>query len=117
MKFKIYHNPRCQKSRAGLKYLEEKGVDAEVVNYLLDGLCASDVQEILLKSNLKPLQIVRNNEVYFKNYLKGKNFADDEWIKIIVANPKLLQRPFVVAGFRCVLGNPPQNIDKLFNPE
>lgn len=113
--YKIYHNPRCRKSRAGLDYLLGKTTDVEIVDYLSKGLTVADVKEIILKSNLKASQLVRTNEDYYKAYLKGKVFEVDEWVRIIVENPKLLQRPFIVSNLRCVLGNPPINIEKLFN--
>ena len=111
--YKIYHNPKCKKSREGLEYLKAKSIDFKVINYLVEGLNADEIKEILLKSNLKPLQIVRSQEDYFKNYLKNKNFSDDEWVQIIMENPKILQRPIVVGAHKAVLANPPQNIDKL----
>ncbi|MGD9976384.1 MAG: ArsC/Spx/MgsR family protein [Bacteroidales bacterium] len=111
---KIYHNPRCKKSREGLAYLKSKTNEFEIRNYLSSGINPDDIREILLKSNLKPFQLVRSREDYFKTYLKGKNFSDDEWVQIIVQNPKILQRPIVVGNYRAVLANPPQNIDKIF---
>ena len=111
--YKIYHNPKCKKSREGLEYLKAKSIDFKVINYLVEGLNADEVKEILLKSNLKPLQIVRSQDDYFKNYLKNKSFSDDEWVQIIMENPKILQRPIVVGAHKAVLAYPPQNIDKL----
>lgn len=110
---KIYHNPRCRKSREGLEYLKVRSKEYKVVNYLTDGLKVEDIKEILLKSNLKPMQLVRSQEDYYKTYLKDKNFTEDEWVQIIVENPKILQRPIVVGNHKAVLANPPENIDKL----
>lgn len=111
--YKIYHNPRCRKSREGLDYLKTKTKEFEVKNYLTDGIKADDIKEILLKSNLKPFQLVRTQEEYYKTYLKGKNFSDEEWIQIFAENPKVLQRPIVVGNHKAVLACPPENIDKL----
>ncbi len=86
-----------------------------VRNYISDQLTDSELREILLKSNLKPVQLVRTQEEFYKKYLKGKSFTDDEWIKIIVQNPKLLQRPIVVGKYKAVIGCPPENIDKVIN--
>jgi arsenate reductase (glutaredoxin) len=110
---KIYHNPRCRKSREGLAYLENKSSDFEIVQYLSDSLSEDDLREILLKLNVKPQELVRTQEEYFKKNLKGKDFTDDEWVKIIVENPKLLQRPIVVSKTKAVLAQPPEEIDKL----
>lgn len=114
MPYKIYHNTRCKHSRAGLDFLKKKTSDFEVRDYITDVITPMELKEILLKSNLKPSQIVRTNEEYFKTYLKGKSFTDDEWIKIIIENPKLIQRPIVVGKYKAVIGNPPEEIDKLF---
>ena len=114
MAYKIYHNSRCKHSRAGLDFLKSKTADFEVRDYISDVITLMELKEILLKSNLKPSQIVRTNEEYFKTYLKGKSFTDDEWIKIIIENPKLIQRPIVVGKYKAVIGNPPEEINKLF---
>lgn len=110
---KIYHNPRCRKSREGLEYLKAKTSEFEVKHYLSDGIKADDIWEILLKSALKPFQLVRTQEEYYKAYLKGKSFSDEEWVQIFTENPKVLQRPIVVGEHRAVLACPPENIDKL----
>jgi arsenate reductase (glutaredoxin) len=113
MSLKIYHNPRCKKSRAGLAFLERKTTDFETVQYINQGLTEEQLREILLKLNKKPSEIVRTQEEIYKKELKGRSFTDDEWIKIIIENPKLLQRPIVVSKHKAVLGQPPEEIDKI----
>ena len=110
---KIYHNPRCAKSRAGLKYLEEQGYDIEIKKYLAEGLTEAELKEIITKTGLKPLYFVRTQEKDFIANYRGKDLTDDEWIKILVENPKLLQRPIVVNGEKAVLANPPEKVDEI----
>jgi polyphosphate kinase len=110
---KIYHNPRCSKSRAGLQYLEEKGYDIEIKKYLLEGITESELKEIISKADKIPFDFVRTHEADYKTNYKGKEFSDDEWIKILVENPKLLQRPIVVNGTKAVLANPPERIEEI----
>ena len=110
---KIFHNPRCKHSRAGLEYLKSKTSDFEVRLYLKQPLTKDEVKEILLKSNLKPDQLVRKQEDYFKKSLKNKNFTTDEWIKIIVDNPNLIQRPIVVGKLKAIVAIPPEEVDIL----
>jgi arsenate reductase (glutaredoxin) len=110
---KIYHNPRCRKSREGLEYLKSKTTDFEVVEYLKDGLSADMLKEILLKTNLKPSDLIRTQEQIYKKELKGKTFTDEEWIDIIVENPKLLQRPIIVAKQKAVFAQPAEKINEV----
>jgi arsenate reductase (glutaredoxin) len=110
---KIYHNPRCRKSRAGLIYLQSRTQEFEIVDYMKQGLNKEMIAEIILKSNLHPIDLVRKQEVIFKKELRGKTFTDEEWIKIICENPKLLIRPIVLSNHKAVIGDPAENINNL----
>ncbi|MCD4664057.1 MAG: arsenate reductase (glutaredoxin) [Bacteroidales bacterium] len=111
---KIYHNPRCKKSRAGLKYLEDKGVEFEMVEYLKNPLTEDEFNDILVKMNIKPLDMIRTQEEIYRKQFKGKNFTDEEWVKIMIENPKLIKRPVVVKEYKAVWADPPENMDVLF---
>lgn len=108
---RIYHNPLCKKSRAGLKYLQDKGIGVEIIEYLKKRLSEKDLEKLLMKLNLKPIDIIRTQEDYFKKNLKGKKFNDHEWARIIVQNPKLLKRPIIEREYKAVIGDPLSNID------
>ena len=110
---KIYHNPYCKKSRAGLQYLQKSGHGFEVVEYMKNPLAEKEREKLLVKLNVKPEGILRTGEDYYKQHLKGKKFEDHELIKIILQNPKLLQRPIVEAKYKAVVGDPVENIELL----
>ncbi|MFT5765189.1 MAG: arsenate reductase [Saprospiraceae bacterium] len=107
---KIYHNPRCAKSRETLALLKSKGQDPEIVLYLETPPTAQELKAILKKLRLKPEQLLRKSEAIFKEQYKGKMLSDDQWIKVMLKNPKLIERPIVVQGNKAVLGRPPENI-------
>jgi arsenate reductase len=111
---KIYHNPRCKKSRAGLEYLKGKGVDFEIIEYLKNPISEDEFKDVLMKLNLRPQDMIRTQEDIYKKQFKGKNFTDDEWVKIMVENPKLIKRPIVVKDYKAVWADPPENMDELF---
>jgi arsenate reductase (glutaredoxin) len=110
---KIYHNPRCSKSRNGLNYLNEKGYDFEIVKYLDEGISEEELSDIISKTGKKPFDFVRTQETLFKKEFKGKVYSDKEWIKILVENPRLLHRPIVIHGDKAVLANPPENVEEI----
>ncbi len=106
---KIYHNPRCSKSRQTLALLQENGVEPEVVLYLDDAPTIDELKNLLTKLGISPMQLVRKGESIWKENFKGKELTDDEIIAAMIANPKLIERPIVVKDNKAVLGRPPEN--------
>lgn len=114
MSVTIYHNPRCSKSRAALDLLQEKGVDANVVEYLKTPPTAEELRVVFKKLGLAPRDVMRKGEAVYKELdLGDANRSDDELIDAIVANPILLERPIVVKGDRAEIGRPTENILEL----
>ena len=111
--YKIYHNPRCKKSRAGLQYLKDKGVDFEIIEYLKNPLSIVDLSRLFAKLDRKPSEMIRKQEAIYKSDFKGKNFTEDEWIRIIAEHPKLLNRPIIEKDNKAVWGDPVENIDAI----
>lgn len=109
----IYHNPKCRKSRAGLQYLQDKGLEYTVVEYLKNPFTREQFKDLLMKLNMKPEEIIRTSEDDFKAKFRGKNFTDEEWITILLENPKLIQRPIVAKNHKAVLAQPADEIDRL----
>ena len=110
---KIYHNPRCTKSRQTLALLQENGVEPQVVEYLKDLLTTKDLIDLIGFLGVEPLELVRKNETVWKKLFKGKELSDKEVIQAMVENPKLIERPIVVKQKKAVLGRPPENVLKL----
>ena len=111
---KIYHNPRCTKSRETLQIIKEKGIDPEIVLYLIDTLSKNDLRAIIAKLDIRAIDLIRKSEPIFKEKYKGKELSDEEWISTMVENPKLIERPIVVKGDKAILGRPPENVKELF---
>lgn len=110
---KIYHNPRCRKSREALAILEDNGAEFEIVEYLKDVPTAAELKDILKKLGMPAEQLLRKGEPEFKELYKGKTLTEDEWIEAMVAHPKLIERPIVVKGNKAVVGRPPETVKEL----
>ncbi len=110
----IYHNPRCKKSRAGMQFLQSKTGDFKIVEYLKNPLTEAELKDLLMRLNQKPQEMIRTQEAVYKQNFKGKNFTEDEWVKIMIENPKLIKRPIVVRGSKAVWGDPAEEIEALF---
>lgn len=112
---KIYHNPRCRKSRETLSLLREKGIHPKVIEYLKTPPSEEELKEIITMLGIPAEKLLRKNEVIYKENYKGSDFSDAEWIKVMVENPKLIERPIVISNNQAVIGRPPSNIDKLID--
>jgi len=109
----IFHNPRCGKSRAGVKYLEDKGVEFEIFKYLDEPITPDELQEVLGKLGKRPLELIRTKEDIFKEEFEDKELSDEEWILAMVEYPKLIERPIIINGDKAVIGRPAENIDSI----
>ena len=112
--YRIYHNPRCSKSRATLALLEEHGVEPKVIEYLNAAPSAAELRDIVRKLGIKPVELVRKGEEIYKEKYAGKTLTDAQWIDAMIADPILIERPIVVHGERAVIGRPPENVQRLF---
>ncbi len=112
---KIYHNPRCSKSRQTLEILIKKNVDFEIVEYLKNKLSITDLEEIIAKLEINTIELVRKNESVWKEKFKGRNLNDKEIIQAMIDNPKIIERPIVVNGNKAILGRPPENVLKIID--
>ncbi|NLR92634.1 arsenate reductase (glutaredoxin) [Flammeovirga agarivorans] len=104
---KIWHNPRCSKSRESLNLLKEGSNDIEIREYLKDTPSKEEVTEIINLLGIKPLELIRKGEAIFKENFKGKDLSDDEYIQAMVDFPKLIERPIVIKDNKAVIGRPP----------
>jgi arsenate reductase len=107
---RIYHNPRCAKSRQTLQLIREKGVEPEVIEYLKTPPDREALQTLLSKLDMTAEELVRKGERMYKENYKGQSLSDAEWLDALVQHPKLIERPIVEKGERAVIGRPPENV-------
>lgn len=110
---KIYHNPRCQKSRETLAILEGKGLKPEIVLYLESPPSREELKAILKMLGISASELVRKGEQVYKDHFKGKNLTEEEWLGALLQYPKLIERPIVVKGGKAVIGRPPEKVEEL----
>jgi len=112
--FKIFHNPRCSKSRQALQILQENNCDYEIFLYLDMELNTLLIEDILKKLDLSPRELLRKGELEYKdNNLRNIEHSDQDIINLMIKFPKLIERPIVVKGNRAVIGRPPERVKEL----
>ncbi len=112
--YRIYHNPQCKKSRAGLQYLQQSKKTFEVVEYLKKPLGTSQLRQLIAKTGLRAKDLIRTQEAIFKTNYKGLELTEEQWLEAIAAHPKLLKRPLIESDDKAVLADPPENAGVLF---
>jgi arsenate reductase len=114
-KITVYEKPTCSTCRKVFKILTENGVDFEKVNYYIEPFSKSLLKKLLKKMNMKPEELLRKNEVAYKELeLANKKYTSDEILDLMIENPDLVQRPIVEKGDIAILARPAEKINELF---
>ena len=111
MTIKMFHNPRCSKSRATLALLQEQGIEPEILLYLDSPPDAAELRAILKNLGMTPRELMRKGETEYREQgLDNEALSDDKLIKAMLAAPKLIERPIVLANGQAAIGRPPESI-------
>ena len=111
MPVKIYHNPRCSKSRATLELLRSRGIEPEIILYLDSPPTASELDSILKQLGRGPRELMRSGEAeYAEQGLDDASLGRADLIAAMVATPKLIERPIVLANGKAAVGRPPESV-------
>jgi arsenate reductase len=111
----IFHNPRCSKSRQTLELLNERGIDADIVEYLKTPPDAHMLEHILDLLGMQPRDLMRTGEPEYRELgLDDPALDRQQLIDAMVEHPKLIQRPIVINRDKAALGRPPEDVLRLF---
>ena len=111
---RVYHNPRCRKSREALELIRESGQPHELVEDLKQPLSSDQLQSLLEKLGMEPMELVRKNESVWKEHFRGRTMSDEDVLKAMETYPKLMERPVAEKDDKAVIGRPPENVRSLF---
>lgn len=113
---KIYHNPRCSKSRNAVEYLNDNNHDYKTILYLQTPPTEKELKDIVTKLKLNVRDIIRVKESEYKeSNLSDKTLSDDQIISILAKNPKLIERPIIVANDKACIARPIDNLINMLN--
>lgn len=111
MTTRIFHNPRCSKSRATLALLQEKGIEPEIRLYLEEPPTEDELRSILKLLGRPARELIRKGEAEYREQgLANPDLDDDALIAAMVRIPKLIERPIVLANGKAAVGRPPESV-------
>jgi len=107
----LYHNPRCSKSRTALELLQGRGLTPTIVHYLETPPTVTELKAVLNKLGIPPRQLLRSGEDEYKQLdLADASLSDEHLIAAMVAHPRLIERPILIAGDAAIIGRPPEKV-------
>lgn len=107
----IFHNPRCSKSRQTLEILEQQGIQPNIVEYLTTPVSMATLDDILTKLAMEPRDLMRKKEADYKaTGMDNLDLSRAELIQGMIAHPKLIERPIVLANGKAKIGRPPEAV-------
>lgn len=112
---KIYHNPKCSKSRCAFDVLKASGKQYEVVDYMKNPLAENELKTIIAKLGIEPIALVRVKEVVWKEKFKDKILTDKQIIQAMLEYPQLIERPILTDGNKAVIARSPEKIAEILN--
>lgn len=112
-KLKVWHNTQCSKSREACSLLQTNGVEFEMFDYRRETLTEESLMDLLKKLNMKPQEIIRMKEPLFIEKFSSKKYTKKQWLKVLIKNPILIERPIVIHGERAVIARPMERINEL----
>ena len=111
MSVKIYHNPRCSKSRQTLQLLQDHAVEPQIVEYLKTPPSAAELRKVLQMLGIGPRELMRKKEPEYKQSgADNPELSDAQLIDLMIAHPKLIERPIVITDGKAALGRPPEQV-------
>jgi len=113
MVLKLYHDPSDPKCVNALKYIHQKGLDVQTIQYLKSPFTETEMAAVILKLDCEPIDIVRTDSPVYKTKIAGKSFTENEWIKILIKHPTLIKTPIVVSKYKAVIADPVEKIKEL----
>lgn len=109
-KITVFHKPNCSTCQKTMGLLKESGCELDVVEYLETPPTATELKAVLKKLKIPAESLVRKKESLYKEKYEGKKISEAQWIRIMVKNPILIERPIIIMGNTAVIGRPPERV-------
>ncbi|PCI42586.1 MAG: arsenate reductase (glutaredoxin) [Moraxellaceae bacterium] len=108
---KLYHNPRCSKSRQTLELLKSRDIDPEIVLYLETPPSETELRKVIKMLGMTPRELLRKKEQEYKDQkLADESLNDKAILQAMVQFPRLIERPIYVNEGKAAIGRPPENV-------
>ncbi len=103
----IYHNPACGTSRNTLGLIRAAGIEPTVVEYFQNPPSRDQLLKMIADAGLTIREALREKGTpYAQLGLDNPDLTNDQLLDVMLANPILINRPFVVTPLGTRLARP-----------
>jgi arsenate reductase (glutaredoxin) len=110
---RIYHNPACARSREALEYLQQQGIQPEIVEYLENPLGVEELRQLIRMLGMAPSSLIRTADFRRLNLSPTNDY--EQLLNLLADHPVIMDRPIVVVGDQARIGRPLENLHELFS--
>lgn len=112
---RIYHNPRCSKSRQALALLEQQGDELDVVQYIDTPMDSAGLSALLQQLGMSARELIRKGEDTYKELNLGNpDLSEAQLVQAMVDYPRLIERPIVIREGKAIVARPPERVLELY---
>lgn len=113
---RLFHNPRCSKSRGALELLRERGIEPVIVSYLEQPPSPTELRALLQMLGIGARELLRTSEAEYDDLgMDDPSLPDEALVAAMSAHPRLIERPIFVHDGRAVIGRPPERVLELLD--
>ena len=107
----FYHNPRCSKSRETLALIDNEQHSIEIIKYLENPPSVETIKTLISQLGFDSArQLMRTKETIYKELNLASENDESALVTALQVNPKLIERPIVVAHGKAAIGRPPESV-------
>ncbi len=105
----IYHNPDCATSRNTLEMIRNAGIEPTVIEYLKTPPSRDQLVRMIADAGLTVREAIREKGTpYAELGLDNPQLSDDQLLNVMLKDPILINRPFVITSMGTRLSRPSQ---------
>jgi arsenate reductase (glutaredoxin) len=112
-KLVMWHKSTCSKSCEVMQALKKAGVKPEVYEYLEESPTEEMLIDVLEKLGMKAEDLVRKKERIYREKFEGEKLTEEQWLKILVKYPLLIERPILIKGNKAIIARPTERIKEI----
>lgn len=109
----IYYNPESSADRKTVAHARSMVPHVKTYSFAQAPSNGTSWQQILKALKCDPKELLNKAHPYYQAHIRGREFDDGCWIKVIKNNPDLLKAPIAMRGSRAILCTTPTDIYKL----